>query len=295
MAFVLLSAYASQNFFTAYSGVSEIPPPIPVLISPPDGDILDEPQPVLVWQEVHHSFSVNYIARLVDKTTPEIPIELVSLSLTSASPINPLPNGQYQWHVQAVDILGNPSGFSAPFSFTINLFLPSDPIVWNKDRPLTWDDFKGTPDNNAKEDAEVSTTVHSDAQFEGTEGGPITVTSVSTTATMEPDQSWVKDGKKTDDLLNHEQGHFDIAQIFALKKQQEMLGLVGKEFKDEAALQQKIDEICKKNDEDRKKMNDDYDKQTEHGTDKKKQEDWNKKIQKDLENEQKQLEKKNMK
>ena len=295
MAFIILSAYASQNFFAAYSGVSEIPPPVPVLISPPNGAILNEPRPVLVWQEVHHPIPVNYIARLADQTAPEIPIELVPLSLTSASPINPLPNGQYQWQVQAVDIFGDPSAFSEPFSFTINLFVPTEPIVWSKDRPLTWDDFKGTPDNSAKEDAAVSTTVHSDAEFEGTVGGSIKVTSVSTTATMEPDQSWVKEGKKSDDLLKHEQGHFDIAQIFALKKQQEMLGLVGKEFKDEATLKQKIDEICKKNDEDRKKMNDDYDEQTKHGTDKKKQEDWNKKIQKDLENEQKQLEKKSMK
>lgn len=155
-------------------------------------------------------------------------------------------------------------------------------ISWDKNRPLTWDDFKGEPDASSPHSAETVTKLESAWEGEGVKGG-VKVTSVSSTAFFNSSQSWVKEGQKSDDLLKHEQGHFDIAEIFAREKKKEMDKLVGQVFESEEAVNKKVEEICQKIQKRLDKMNEQYDKQTKHGTDKKKQEQWDKKIKKILE------------
>jgi hypothetical protein len=89
----------------------------------------------------------------------------------------------------------------------------SQPIVWDKTRPLTYTDFRGKPHN--------STSVA--ATFCGIETrvckknfwtGKITI---EVEATFYPDTSWYLADKVHNLTLRHEQGHFDIAEWFSRK------------------------------------------------------------------------------
>ncbi|MBE0636586.1 hypothetical protein IH601_11375, partial [Candidatus Bipolaricaulota bacterium] len=105
--------------------------------------------------------------------------------------------------------------------------------------------------------------------------------------------SWVVAGTQTDSLLNHEQRHFDLNEVYRRKLQAALLKLRGEGKTAKEAhedLERKINETWKKAMD---KLNgisavggadrvdglqDDYDNQTEHGTEAGKQEEWDKKI-----------------
>lgn len=154
-------------------------------------------------------------------------------------------------------------------------------LEWDSKRPLTWDDFQGNPDESSEHDAETESTLRSQWNGIVVEGG-IKVTEVKATAFFSPDESWVKDGKKTKELLNHEQGHFDIAQIFALKKQLAMNTLIGQIFPNEAAVKAAIIAVCDNIDAEWNAFDDLYDDETDHSKDADKQKEWDKKIKKML-------------
>ncbi len=182
---------------------------------------------------------------------------------------------------------------------------PIPTIAWSKDRKLTWDDFQGPvpanppPNIVAQSSVGVSSNWKTKEQCVGAGGGlrkcTVTITEVSAQANFDPSKSWVKPGSKTDALLAHEQGHFDISEIFARKKQEKMNKLIGtsetatacsneealKEAnkKIEADVMKVCDEINKEEDN----MQDQYDKQTMNGTDPDKQKKWQDKIAKMLE------------
>ena len=81
-------------------------------------------------------------------------------------------------------------------------------IPWERHPSLTWDDFKGRP-GTAREPSAVTDTgfrtqlICRDGLLD-LEGG----------AEFYPNTSWVKPDHKLDRLLTHEQGHFDITELF---------------------------------------------------------------------------------
>jgi len=179
-------------------------------------------------------------------------------------------------------------------------------IVWDKNRKLTWDDFVGqvpaTPPANLVAESHVG--VHStwktsdkceDVGESGKKKCTATITEVSAQAEFDPNQSWVKPDSKTDSLLNHEQGHFDISEIFARKKLEQMKKFVGqsesavadtdeKATEDaEGKIEKKLMEICDAIDKEEDAMQKAYDTQTKHGTDADQQKKWDEKIKKMLE------------
>lgn len=174
-------------------------------------------------------------------------------------------------------------------------------IVWSKDRKLTWDDFQGpVPSPAPALDAESSVGVHSSwktsHKCQNAGGGKrkctVTITEVSAQAEFDQSQSWVKPDKKSDDLLHHEQGHFDISEIFAKKKQEQMNKFVGQSETatadtDEKAIEEaekkiekKLMKICDAINKEEDAMQKAYDTQTKHGTDADQQKKWDEKIQK---------------
>ncbi len=109
--------------------------------------------------------------------------------------------------------------------------------------------------------------------------------------------SWVRPDAKTDLLLRHEQGHFDITEIFARKKAKQLVGesesaTAGggtpaendKEALEKTTekIEQKVMEICVAIFEEENDMQEAYDKQTKHGTDDNQQKKWDGKIKKML-------------
>jgi hypothetical protein len=113
-------------------------------------------------------------------------------------------------------------------------------ILWDQHPTLSWADFTGTPDRGSTFDASTNSGLSESTKVQ-TESFPLNPDSPCTSrgatdkrvtstvsldisprnlhaqAFMEPAQSWVKPGKQTDDLLDHEQGHFDISHVIAGK------------------------------------------------------------------------------
>ncbi len=87
--------------------------------------------------------------------------------------------------------------------------------------------------------------------------------------------SWMKpEAKGKAYVLKHEQGHFDIFEIFARRCRKALME--AKLTNKNAA--KKILEIIEKNRQQAYKYQDKYDKQTQHSQKVEKQEEWNKKI-----------------
>ena len=97
-------------------------------------------------------------------------------------------------------------------------FAESDNLPWHADRPLTWGDFRGSVDGKAPPER-VAMTAHSlgwtyEYSVETYRGNcSYRITELSATAKFQPAMSWVKPGQQTADVLNHEQGHFDLTEI----------------------------------------------------------------------------------
>lgn len=83
-------------------------------------------------------------------------------------------------------------------------------IPWSTSRKLTWPDFKSRPDNNSVNAALTSSKIIFNYGYGSEKGFTYTIACV-----FDKNSSWGK--IKTDYILSHEQGHFDIAEIYARK------------------------------------------------------------------------------
>ncbi|HEY8202370.1 MAG TPA: hypothetical protein VII47_13580 [Actinomycetota bacterium] len=92
---------------------------------------------------------------------------------------------------------------------------------------LTWKDFKGKVPAGAIFDAETFSGIDpqglvrkykvSKAGSDWEVDGEVDVTKLNLKAFMRQGKSWVRKAKKSADLLRHEQGHFDIANVISEK------------------------------------------------------------------------------
>lgn len=94
----------------------------------------------------------------------------------------------------------------------LTILMPADKsnmIDWSGSRKLTWTDFEGTPDRSS--DNAALTSSHINFQFGyGTNDFNYTIR-----CTFDKKRSWVR--VRSPYILNHEQRHFDIAEIHARK------------------------------------------------------------------------------
>lgn len=89
-------------------------------------------------------------------------------------------------------------------------------IIWSSNRQLEWADFKGTPQDFPVNAVAVSTTnFEIRPEIELVKFKRYVRTKVL--ARFVCPSSWVRDEGRTDLILKHEQGHFDITEIFARK------------------------------------------------------------------------------
>ena len=144
-------------------------------------------------------------------------------------------------------------------------------LPWSADRKLGWIDYKGKPD--PKSDAAASTTTYLGIEYN--------ISSSSFTykilSRFSKDRSWGL--HKTEYILSHEQGHFDIAEVFARKLHKEM-----SEYKfDRKSYQKDLQKIYQDVLDDKEKTQNEYDEETNHSIKKAKQAEWLKKIEKMLE------------
>lgn len=105
-------------------------------------------------------------------------------------------------------------------------------IRWVADRPLVWSDFRGAvaPDAEPSAAALTAASVSLGYALEVRRGRgcEYEITAIETSAEFHPEQSWVRDGARIDSVLEHEQGHFDLTEVFRAVLEQEANVLVGR-------------------------------------------------------------------
>ncbi|MGQ0738193.1 MAG: DUF922 domain-containing protein [Bacteroidota bacterium] len=144
-------------------------------------------------------------------------------------------------------------------------------LDWSHSRKLTWADYKANP--NTRSDAAASTTTYLSISYN------ISPNDFSYTieSKFSRTRSWGL--HKTPYILSHEQGHFDIAEIFARKLHKKM-----SEYKfDRNTYQKELKKIYQDILNEKEEMQNDYDDETNHSINKEKQAEWLKKIAKMLE------------
>lgn len=157
-------------------------------------------------------------------------------------------------------------------TFPLLSFAQSDTIYWKSNYKLTWDDFEERPDTSLMQAA----LTHCNISYKSYEQGDKLAFKV--TCFFNKSKSWSKH-KDNMELLNHEQGHFNIAELFARKLRKELLQY----NYNEATVLKDVPAIFKKILADKKAYNALYDNETELSKNKDKQDYWDKKIMKELE------------
>lgn len=145
-------------------------------------------------------------------------------------------------------------------------FADEDLLSWHAEKRLTWADYKAAPDKQS--DAAASTasvlTISYNISSEGF--------SYKIGCKFSRTKSWVL--HRSDYILAHEQGHFDIAEIFARKLHKKMSEYTF----NKKTFQKDLDKIYEDVINEKEKMQNDYDRETNHSINKEKQAEWLKKI-----------------
>lgn len=146
-----------------------------------------------------------------------------------------------------------------------------EPIVWTSEK-LDWSDFQGSIPYRTEGKVAVSTVIITMTSFEW--HGKVAAGEVK--AFFLPMESWTR--VRTEEILYHEQGHFDLTEIYAR--------LIRKDFTEkkfsEKTVSKEIKQIFELYENALVKAQQDYDKETEHHKNKENQRSWNKKIRTNL-------------
>lgn len=143
-------------------------------------------------------------------------------------------------------------------------------IDWRARRTLTWNDFKAAPLESAPNAALTSTSIlinyrYGDSSF-----------SYHLQCVFYPEKSWTK--VKSSRILAHEQGHFDISQLFTRRLHKALSAYKVKPTqvdKDVMAIYQKLAE-------DQAAYQKQYDIETNYSRDLNGQQNWNERISREL-------------
>ena len=157
--------------------------------------------------------------------------------------------------------------------FSFNLSAQDNNIVWDKDNQLSWEKFKGSVPKGTEMVAKTSSEIKMHYHNVGNDS-----LFISVKAKYYSLDSWAKKSMVNGYLLNHEQRHFDITELFARKLRKELLNghfLVSKityelEIIRKEIIKQAYDEQAR------------YDKETDHSTKREVQDKWNKYIDEQL-------------
>ena len=139
-------------------------------------------------------------------------------------------------------------------------------IDWKPSRQLTWGDYKNNPAPNS--DAAASTTTYLGIEYHIDENSFTWKIQCRFSKT----KSW--GSSKTDFILNHEQGHFYIAEIFARKLNKKM----SEYHFNKNTFRKDLTTIYDGITAEKEAFQDLYDNETDHSRKKEVQEEWLKKI-----------------
>lgn len=148
-------------------------------------------------------------------------------------------------------------------------------IPWDENRPLTWNDFKGPVDKKSSFYASACAGIYLKTEQSG--DGNITVLAETF---FDPAKSWYLKKYADEKLLEHEQRHFDIKEIYARR-------FIGRVLETDLAAEknplEKIQKIYRQTLVEMNDFDDLYDRETKHSVNKEQQTTWNDKINRLLE------------
>lgn len=145
-------------------------------------------------------------------------------------------------------------------------------IYYSPSIKLTWNDFKGTPPLNNPASAITNAGIGFKMAFHSLDN--VATLDILVNCNFSLMDSWVKEGKKTPYILNHEQHHFDIAYIHAMQFIQN-LRAAKYTAKDYGKV---IEKIYSQAQQDLQAMQNAYDSETKNSQLPEMQELWDKKI-----------------
>ncbi len=88
-------------------------------------------------------------------------------------------------------------------------------IKWDKNRRLTWDDFKGKPDVNSPNDAVTRCSTSYSFYCKHTDS--VYIITFKIRGGFDTQTSWAVERRENQDILKHEQLHFDIHELYMRK------------------------------------------------------------------------------
>lgn len=143
-------------------------------------------------------------------------------------------------------------------------------LNWNTGKRLVWEDYKSRPDTRSDAAASTATYLGINYSVSGTS------LSYKISCSFSKDRSWGR--YKTDYILSHEQGHFDITEIFARKLNKRI-----SEYKfDKTNFKTDLQKIYQDILDEKEQFQNQYDDETDFSRNKDKQAEWLIKISKML-------------
>ena len=139
-------------------------------------------------------------------------------------------------------------------------------LNWEEGRKLSWNDFRGKPfvgDYIASTNSGISFKF-SYKYVKGKVLLDYTINSI-----FYPELSWHKPNLVNDQVLNHEQAHFDISELYARK-----LGKKIEHTRFTRNVEKELEIIYKETERQRREMQSTFDRETKHAIDKQAEKKW---------------------
>lgn len=145
------------------------------------------------------------------------------------------------------------------------------------DYAILWSDFinRQSRPTGVNEDAQIHPEMSYRNVKVGRKGKSVIITDLDVNIDLVKADCWVVENQKSDYLLKHEQGHYDILAISAREFYNAMKNLSASSTHELQKLVTKLQEDTQKN---VARVDARYDTQTKHSLDKANQESWDKKI-----------------
>jgi hypothetical protein len=142
---------------------------------------------------------------------------------------------------------------------------------------ISWSDFisRQSRPTGVNEDAQIHPEMSSSNVKLGRKGKAVIITDLDVNIDLVKSDCWVVENQKSDYLLKHEQGHYDILGISAREFYNSMKNLSAPSTHELQKMVTKLQEDTQKN---VARVDARYDAQTKHSLDKTAQESWDKKI-----------------
>ncbi|MCS7239975.1 MAG: hypothetical protein NZ651_01840 [Candidatus Bipolaricaulota bacterium] len=163
---------------------------------------------------------------------------------------------------------------------------PSE-LLWHEGQPLSWADFQGEPPSASlpNEAAKIWLGLKYSASwavsFDFSRRQWIArLSNISTQAFVDRRRSWVLPNRRTPDLLRHEQGHFDLLEVFRRRLETEFSRLIGRTVagstpqEAEQQLALLLEEVYKRVWQAHEVCQAQYDQETRNGQDLLRQKQW---------------------